>query len=57
MRVNEFIFLPFLPEASFGLRALPLPASICASVCAVITCSHDDSGSVQARITKFGPMV
>ena len=33
MRVNEFIFLPFLSEASFGLWVLLLPASVCLCVC------------------------
>ena len=38
------VFYHLLPEASFGLRALLLPASVC-----------DNSGPVQARISKFGP--
>ena len=37
----------FLPEASFGLRVLSLPASVCVSV--------RNSTHVQARITKFAP--
>ena len=52
---------PFLPEASFGLRVLSLPASgcvcpsVCLSVCQSLACPRDNSGPVQARITKFGP--
>ena len=42
-----------LPEASFGLRVLPLPASVC--VYQSLACPHDNSPPVQARITKFGP--
>ena len=51
----------FLPEASFDLRVLSLPASVCLFVCLVclsvcqsLACPRDDSGPVQARITKFG---
>ena len=51
----------FLPEASFDLRVLSLPASVCASVCQSVcqslACPHDNSGPVQVRITKFGPKV
>ena len=51
----------FLPEASFGLRVLSLPASVCMcvcqSVCQSLACPRDNSGPVQARITKFGPKV
>ena len=53
--------LQFLPEASFGLRVLSLPASVCVclsvclSVCQSLACPHDNSGPIQARITKFGP--
>ena len=43
----------FLPEASFGLRVLSSPASVC--VCQSLACPHDNSGPVQARIAKFGP--
>ena len=53
----------FLPEASFGLRVLSLPASVCVcvclsvcpSVCHSLACPRDNSGPVQDRITKFGP--
>ena len=49
----------FLPEASFGLRVLSLPASVCVSVCLSVcqslVCPSDNSGHVSARITKFGP--
>ena len=53
----------FLPEASFGLRVLSLPASVCVSVCLSVclsvrqslACPRDNSGPVQAKITKFGP--
>ena len=51
----------FLPEASFGLRVLSLPASVCVclsvclSVCQSLACPRDNSGPVQARIAKFGP--
>ena len=49
----------FLPEASFGLRVLSLPASVCVSVCLSVcqslACPRDNSGPVQARIAKFGP--
>ena len=55
-------FWQFLPEASFGLWVLSLPASVCAPVCASVSpsvrhqvCSCDNSSPVQARITKFGP--
>ena len=50
----------FLPEASFGLRVLSLPASVCVcvsvclSVCQSRVCPRDNSSPVQARITKFG---
>ena len=44
---------PFLPEASFGLRVLSSPVSVC--VYQSLACPHDNSSSVQARITKFGP--
>ena len=43
----------FLPEASFGLRVLSLPVSVC--VYQSLACLHDNSSPVQARITKFGP--
>ena len=52
----------FLPEASFGLRVLSLPASVCVSVCLSVclfvcqslACPRDNSRPVQARTTKFG---
>ena len=48
-----------LPKASFGLRVLSLPASVCVSVCLSVcqslACLCDNSGPVQARIAKFGP--
>ena len=51
----------FLPEASFGLRVLSLPASVCSCVrvcvCQSRACPHDNSPLVQARITKFGTKV
>ena len=43
----------FLPEASFGLRVLSLPVSVC--VYQSLACPHDNSSPVQARITKFSP--
>ena len=61
----------FLPEASFGLRVLSSPVSMCLSVCPRVcicicvcvracvcqslACPHDNLSPVQARITKFGP--
>ena len=42
-----------LPEASFGLRVLSLPVSVC--VYQSLACPHNNSSPVQARITKFGP--
>ena len=53
----------FLPEASFGLRVLSLPASVCVCVCLSVcpyvcqslACPRDNSGPVQATIAKFGP--
>ena len=48
-----------LPEASFGLRVLSLPACVCVCVCLCVrqswACPSDNSSTVQARITKFGP--
>ena len=55
---NIILYCEFLPEASFGLRVLSLPASVCVClpVCVSITsCPRDNSGPVQARIAKFGP--
>ena len=47
----------FLPEASFGLRVLSLPASVCVclSVCQSRVCPRNNSGPVRAKITKLGP--
>ena len=53
----------FLPEASFGLRVLSLPACVCVCVCVCVclcvrqswACPSDNLSTVQARITKFGP--
>ena len=52
----------FLPEASFGLlycRCLRLCVcvSVCLSVCQSLACPRDNSGPIQARITKFGPQM
>ena len=47
--------MQFLPEASFGLRVLSLPVSVCVCVYQSLACLHDNSSPVQARITKFGP--
>ena len=51
-------FFHFLPEASFGIRVLSLPACVCVSVCLCVrqswACPCDNSSTVQARITKFG---
>ena len=53
--------IKFLPEASFGFRVLSLPASVClcvcVSLCQSLACPCDNSGPVQASITKFGPKV
>ena len=47
----------FLPEASFGLRVLSLPVSVCVCVSVSVrqppACPRGNSSSVQARITKF----
>ena len=51
----------FSTEASFGLRVLSLPASVCVclsvclSVCQSLVCPRNNSGLVQAKITKLGP--
>ena len=50
-----YISQKLLPEASFGLQILSLPASVCLSVCQSLACPRDNSGPVQTRITKFGP--
>ena len=48
-----------LPEASFGLRALSSPVSVCVSVCVCqsLACPRDNLGPVPARIAKFRPMM
>ena len=61
LKFNMAIYMNFLPEASFGLWVLSLPAyvclcvSVCLSVCQSLACPHDNSGPVQVRITIFGP--
>ena len=49
----------FLSETNFGLRVLSLSVSGCVCVCVCVyqslACPLDNSGPVQARITKFGP--
>ena len=49
----------FLPEASFGLRVLSLPVCMCVCVRVSVrqssACPCNNSSTVQARITKFGP--
>ena len=47
--------ISFLPEASFGLRVLSLPPSVCLCVRQSLACPRDNLSPVQARITKFGP--
>ena len=55
----------FLPEASYGLRVLSLPASVCVCVCVYVcvcvrqssVCPDDNLSPAQATITKFGPEV
>ena len=53
--------LPFLPEASYGLRVLSSPASVCVCVCVCVhqssVCLDDNLSPAQATITKFGPEV
>ena len=55
--INKHLHL--LPEASFGLRVLSLPASVCVclsvclSVCQSRVCPRDNSSPVQVRISKF----
>ena len=48
-----------LPKASFGLRVLSLPASVCVCVCPSVrqsrACARNNSWPISARITKFGP--
>ena len=50
------IHLHFLPEDSFGLQVLSLPASVCvcAYVCQSQPCRQDNTSPIQARIIKFG---
>ena len=53
------------PEASFGIRVLSLPASVCVcvracvslSVCQLRVCLCDNSSPVQTGITKFGTQI
>ena len=53
----------FLPEASYGLRVLSLPASVCVCVyvCVCVrqssVCPDDNLSPAQATITKFEPEV
>ena len=49
--------MSFLPEASFGLRVLSLPACVCVCRCVRQSwaCPSDNSSTVHARITKFVP--
>ena len=49
-RKNVIYGEQLLPEASFGLRVLSLPACVCLSVCA-----RNNSWPVQVSITKFWP--
>ena len=55
------VVVVFFTEASFGLRVLSSPASVCCvCVCPCVcqsACPRDNSGPVQARIDKFGPKV
>ena len=44
----------FLLEDTFGFRVLSLHASVGMSVCQSV-CPHDNSGPIEARITKFRP--
>ena len=53
-----------LPEASFGLRVLSLPASVCPCVRVSVNpglsqwaCPHDELSPVQVRITIFGSYI
>ena len=59
IKINDFSFsMPSLLVASFTFgycRCLLL--CVCQSVCQLLACPRDNSGSVQARITKFGPKV
>ena len=45
----------FFPEASFGLRVLSLPACVCLCVRHSWACPSDNSSTVHAKITTFGP--
>ena len=61
--VDKSEFCTFLPEASFGLRVLSLPASVCLCVCLSVcvrqprACPCHKSSRVQARTIKLGQMV
>ena len=56
-----FWLIPFLPNFSFGLQVMSLPASVCQCVCVCVrscvyqsrACLCDNSLLVQARITRF----
>ena len=60
---NDNNMIHFLPEASFGLRVLSLPASVClcvsvrVCVCQPRACPRHKSSRIQARTTKFGQKV
>ena len=54
--MNNIGIAHFLPEASFGLQVLSLPASVRQSVRHQV-CPRDNSSPVQAKATKFGPEV
>ena len=53
--VGYFVYYP-RPVLAFGYCCcLRLCVSVCLSVCQSLACPHNNSGPVQARITKFGP--
>ena len=58
-RMSHNVMQFLLPEASFGLRVLSSPASVCpcpcVCVCQSLACPRDNLEPVQARIAKFGP--
>ena len=51
---SVWFILCFLPEASFGLQVLSLPASVRVCMYQSLACPRENSGPVQARIPKFG---
>ena len=57
LQSNHGLTFPFLPEASFGLRVLSLPASVCVCVRQPRACPCHKSPRMQARTTKFGQKV